>query len=171
MKNKLIPFVVFLFFIFVFFVFFKSLKQTNIYTPNVNLNKNVPEFEMKIFNVNKSFSNNDFKSNQYYLINIWASWCAPCQIEHVYLMELSNIKKLNIIGINYKDIKSNAEKFLDELGNPYNLILKDESGKFSIGWGAYGVPETFVVFDNKIIKKFTGPLNEANVEEIKKILD
>ena len=171
MKNKLIPFVVFLFFIFVFFVFFKSLKQTNIYTPNVNLNKNVPEFEMKIFNVNKSFSNNDFKSNQYYLINIWASWCAPCRIEHVYLMELSNIKKLNIIGINYKDEKSNAEKFLDELGNPYDLILKDKSGKFSIGWGAYGVPETFVVFDNKIIKKFTGPLNEVNVEEIKKILD
>ena len=170
MKNKIVPFLVFFFFIFVFFVFYKSLNKTNIYTPNVNLNKNIPEFEVKIFKSNESFSSKDFMFNEYYLINIWASWCAPCQLEHEYLLELNDINSLKMIGINYKDLKLNAENFLDDLGNPYDLILNDDNGKLSINWGAYGVPETFIVFNNKIIKKYTGPLNEINVQEIRKIL-
>ena len=170
MKNKIVPFLVFFFFIFIFFVFYKSLNQTNIYTPNVNLNKNIPEFEAKIFKSNKSFSSKDFILNEYYLINIWASWCAPCRLEHKYLLELNDINSLKMIGINYKDLKLNAENFLDDLGNPYDLILNDDNGKLSINWGAYGVPETFIVFNNKIVKKYTGPLNEINVQEIRKIL-
>ena len=171
MKNKIVPFLVFFFFIFVFFVFYKSLNQTNIYTPNVNLNKNIPEFEAKIFKSNERFSSKDFILNEYYLINIWASWCAPCQIEHKYLMKLNKIKKLNLIGINYKDSKSNADNFLKNLGNPYDIILIDEDGKLSINWGAYGVPETFLIFNNKIKKKYTGPLDETSVQEIKKIFN
>jgi len=170
MKNKIVPFLVFLFFIFIFFVFYKSLNQTNIYTPNVNLNKNIPEFEAKILKSNESFSNKDFMLNEYYLINIWASWCAPCRLEHKYLLELNDINSLKMIGINYKDLKLNAENFLNDLGNPYDLILSDDNGKLSINWGAYGVPETFIVFNNKIVKKYTGPLNEINVQEIRKIL-
>ena len=170
MKNKIVPFLVFFFFIFIFFVFYKSLNQTNIYTPNVNLNKNIPEFEAKIFKSNESFSSKDFMLNEYYLINIWASWCAPCQLEHKYLLELNDINSLKMIGINYKDLKLNAENFLNDLGNPYDLILSDDDGKLSIIWGAYGVPETFIVFNNKIVKKYTGPLNEINVQEIRKIL-
>ena len=170
MKNKIVPFLVFFFFIFIFFVFYKSLNQTNIYTPNVNLNKNIPEFEVKIFKSNESFSSKDFMLNEYYLINIWASWCAPCRLEHKYLLELNDINSLKMIGINYKDLKLNAENFLDDLGNPYDLILNDDNGKLSINWGAYGVPETFIVFNNKIVKKYTGPLNEINVQEIRKIL-
>ena len=170
MKNKIVPFLVFFFFIFIFFVFYKSLNQTNIYTPNVNLNKNIPEFEEKIFKSNESFSSKDFMLNEYYLINIWASWCAPCRLEHKYLLELNDINSLKMIGINYKDLKLNAENFLNDLGNPYDLILSDDNGKLSINWGAYGVPETFIVFNNKIVKKYTGPLNETNVQEIRKIL-
>ena len=170
MKNKIVPFLVFFLFIFVFFVFYKSLNQTNIYTPNVNLNKNIPEFEAKIFKSNESFSSKDFKLNEYYLINIWASWCAPCRLEHKYLLELNDINSLKMIGINYKDLKLNAENFLNDLGNPYDLILSDDNGKLSINWGAYGVPETFIVFNNKIVKKYTGQLNEINVQEIRKIL-
>ena len=170
MKNKIIPFLVFFFFIFVFFIFYKSLNQTNIYTPNVNLNKNIPEFEAKIFKSNESFSSKDFALNEYYLINIWASWCAPCQLEHKYLLELNDINSLKMIGINYKDLKLNAENFLEDLGNPYDLILNDDKGKLSIIWGAYGVPETFIVFNNKIVKKYIGQLDEINVQEIRKIL-
>ena len=170
MKNKIVPFLVFFFFIFIFFVFYKSLNQTNIYTPNVNLNKNIPEFEAKIFESNESFSSKDFMLNEYYLINIWASWCAPCRLEHKYLLELNDINSLKMIGINYKDLKLNAENFLDDLGNPYDLILNDNNGKLSINWGAYGVPETFIVFNNKIVKKYKGPLNEIIVQEIRKIL-
>ena len=171
MKNKIVPFLVFFFFIFIFFVFYKSLNQTNIYTPNVNLNKKIPEFEAKIFKSNERFSSKDFILNEYYLINIWASWCAPCQIEHKYLMKLNKTKKLNLIGINYKDSKSNADNFLKNLGNPYDIILIDEDGKLSINWGAYGVPETFLILNNKIKKKYTGPLDETSVEEIEKIFN
>ena len=171
MKSKIVPFLVFFFFIFIFFVFYKSLNQKNIYTPSVNLNKNIPEFEAKIFKSNGSFSNKDFILNEYYLINIWASWCAPCRLEHKYLLELNDINSLKMIGINYKDVELNVENFLDDLGNPYDLILNDDNGKLSINWGAYGVPETFIVFNNKIVKKYTGPLNEINVQEIRKILN
>ncbi len=171
MKIKPISLLIFTLVIFVFFIFYKSLDKTNIYSPSVNLNKLIPEFDSKTFYTNTNFSNNDLKKNNYYLINIWASWCAPCQIEHKFLLKLNKIEKLNLIGINYKDLKPNAESFLKDLGNPYDTILIDKEGKLSISWGAYGVPETFLVFNNKIKKKYTGPLDETSFNEIKKILN
>ena len=109
---------------------------------------------------------------KYSLINIWASWCLPCKVEHSYLVNLKEKSKINIIGINYKDNKTNAKKFLQDLGNPYSEILLDTDGTKSIELGAYGVPETFLV-DNKtnmIIKKYIGPLDETKFKEIMKII-
>ena len=77
---------------------------------------------------------------------------------------------MEIIGLNYKDNLKNAEKFLIELGNPYKKILIDRDGTKAIEWGAFGVPETFLVFENKIVKKFIGPLNFKSVEEIIKLM-
>ena len=77
MKIKPISLLIFTLVIFVFFIFYKSLDKTNIYSPSVNLNKLIPEFDSKTFYTNTNFSNNDLKKNNYYLINIWASWCAP----------------------------------------------------------------------------------------------
>ena len=85
-------------------------------------------------------------------------------------MNLGKFDQLEIIGLNYKDNLKNAEKFLNELGNPYENILIDNDGTKAIEWGAIGVPETFLVFQNRIIKKFIGPLNSKSVEEIKKII-
>jgi len=82
-------------------------------------------------------------------------------------MELKNNDRLNIIGMNYKDNKENAKNFLKELGNPYDKIIFDSKGTIAIEWGAYGVPESFLISNNKIIKKYIGPLNKVSFEEIK----
>ena len=86
------------------------------------------------------------------------------------LVGLSKDDKLENIGLNYRDSLKNAEKFLNELGNPYQKILIDKDGTKAIEWGAFGVPETFLVFKNKIVKKFIGPLDIKSVEEIKQII-
>ena len=83
------------------------------------------------------------------------------------MLNLSKNKKVEIIGLNYKDNFNNAEKFIDELGNPYSIILLDRMGTKAIEWGAFGVPETFLIYENKIIKRFIGPLNSKLVDEIK----
>jgi cytochrome c biogenesis protein CcmG/thiol:disulfide interchange protein DsbE len=82
-------------------------------------------------------------------------------------MELKNSDRLKIIGMNYKDHKDNAKNFLEELGNPYEKIIFDSKGINAIEWGAYGVPESFLIHNKKIIKKYIGPLNKASFEEIK----
>lgn len=92
------------------------------------------------------------------LVNVWASWCAPCRQEHPYLMELGKDERISVAGLNYKDKAQNALGFLSELGNPYDAIGIDGSGRAAIDWGVYGVPETFLVGqDGKILYKHVGP--------------
>jgi len=101
------------------------------------------------------------------VLNIWASWCVPCREEHSLLMKLSKNQSIKLIGLNYKDNLNNAQKFIDELGNPYSQILMDKDGTLAIEFGAYGVPETFIIDkDRKILKKFIGPLNKKILKEI-----
>ena len=86
------------------------------------------------------------------------------------MLDLSKNDQIEIFGLNYRDSLHNAEKFLNELGNPYKKILIDKDGTKAIEWGAFGVPETFLVFENKIVKKFIGPLNFKSIEEIEEII-
>jgi cytochrome c biogenesis protein CcmG/thiol:disulfide interchange protein DsbE len=98
------------------------------------------------------------------LVNVWASWCAPCREEHPLLLALSQDKRFSIAGLNYKDAPENARRFLGNLGNPYAAIGVDSAGRTAIDWGVYGVPETFLVGkDGKIAFKHVGPLNEQAV--------
>tara|TARA_B100001121_G_C18365965_1_gene469336 strand:- start:331 stop:591 length:261 start_codon:yes stop_codon:yes gene_type:complete len=85
-------------------------------------------------------------------------------------MNLNLYNKVKIIGMNYKDDLKNANIFLKELGNPYNEIFLDSDGTIAIEWGAYGVPESFLIRNNKIIKKYIGPLNEKLIDEIKLLI-
>ena len=95
----------------------------------------------------------------------------PCRDEHVYLLKLRNTNKVNIIGINYKDKKSNAIKFLSDLGNPYSNILIDQDGTKSIELGVIGVPETYLVNKNKVIvKKYIGPIDNLKFKEILEVI-
>ena len=171
MKNKLIPLSIFLVFIVIFIIFYKGLQNTNIYTPNTKSSFEVPSVSVKLFNSNEIVNTLEiFSSDKFYLLNIWSSWCVPCRQEHSILMELTKNDNLRVIGINYKDTKKNANNFLKELGNPYDNIIFDNKGTNAIEWGAYGVPESFLINNNKIIKKYIGPLNERSMEEIKSFI-
>ena len=171
MKNKIYPLILTSFFVFVFIIFYKGLKNSNLYTPSVEIKNDIPQFSAESLFEKKIFdSENIFDKKKFYLLNIWASWCVPCRDEHPYLKKLKKNKKIEIIGLNYKDDFKNAIKFIDELGNPYSILLLDKDGTKSIEWGAFGVPETFLIYDNQIIKKFIGPLNIKSIKEIERVL-
>ena len=98
------------------------------------------------------------------LVNVWASWCAPCREEHPLLLGLSQDGRFEMAGLNYKDPPENARRFLGSFGNPYRAIGVDSAGRAAIDWGVYGVPETFLVGkDGKILFKHVGPLTEQAV--------
>ena len=171
MKNKLIPLSIFLVFIVIFIIFYRGLQNTNIYTPNAKSSFEVPSVSVRLFNSNEIVNTLEiFSSDKFYLLNIWSSWCVPCRQEHSILMELTKNDNLKVIGINYKDTKKNANNFLKELGNPYDNIIFDNKGTNAIEWGAYGVPESFLINNNKIIKKYIGPLSKVSMQEIKSFI-
>ena len=154
--------------IFIIIIFFLALKEDKRYTlENEIIGKEIDYFEIKYFSNNNIFTKKDLKPNKFYLINIWASWCLPCRKEHPQLMKLTNDEDLKMIGINYKDSKSNANKFLKNLGNPFDISLSDTDGTKTIFLGEFGVPESILLDPNKIIiKKFVGPINNQDVNFI-----
>jgi cytochrome c biogenesis protein CcmG, thiol:disulfide interchange protein DsbE len=114
------------------------------------------------------FGKADLTKGQVTLVNIFASWCAPCHAEHPFLMDLGKDSRFRIIGINQKDQPENARRFLGAKGNPYVAVGVDPNGRASIDWGVYGVPETFIVKgDGTIAYKLVGPLTEANLAGFK----
>ena len=172
MKKNIFYLSILLFFIFIFSIFYIGLDKTNFYKPTEVRNKNLEEFTSTGLFSNKQFNSKDIiENNNFTLINIWASWCIPCRSEHSMLMSLSKKTDLNIIGLNYKDKKNNAVKFLDELGDPFSQNLIDPDGIISISLGAYGVPES-ILLNNKsrVIRKYIGPLTSDNISEIIKII-
>tara|TARA_B100000963_G_scaffold269846_1_gene237997 strand:- start:110 stop:628 length:519 start_codon:yes stop_codon:yes gene_type:complete len=167
MKNKTLPFLLIIVFGIIFSIFYKGLEDSKIYTPDVNVKKKIPVFNTKDFFSGKNLkSSSIFELDKIYLLNIWSSWCVPCRQEHPFLMSLNSDNKVNIVGMNYKDNFKNAENFLNELGNPYEEIFIDLNGTIAIEWGAYGVPESFLIYNNEIIEKYTGPLNQQLIDEI-----
>ena len=171
MKIRLSFIFVLTFLALVILILFKSLFEEKIYVPETTNNK-IENISVKEFYSEDSVEiKNLFDNNKFILINIWASWCVPCRQEHEYLIKLSEENSLKLIGINYKDKKNNAQKFLNELGNPYDVVLKDMDGTDSIFLGAYGVPETFIINNQlEVLKRYIGPINQENVIEIKNLL-
>ena len=104
------------------------------------------------------------------LVNVWASWCVPCHDEAPLLTEMAKDKRLQIVGINYKDVPDNARRFLGRYGNPFSAVGVDSNGRGSIEWGVYGVPETFVVGrDGTIVYKLVGPITPQNLDRVLKV--
>ena len=104
------------------------------------------------------------------IVNVWASWCVPCHDEAPLLTELGKDKRLQLVGINYKDSPDNARRFLGRYGNPFGMVGVDGNGRASIEWGVYGVPETFVVGrEGTIVYKLVGPVTPANFESVLKV--
>ena len=156
--------------VFILGIFYLSLNRNSNYDTKFLVGNKLADIELKGMQSKEFFTKDDFKNNKYTLINFWASWCGPCRAEHPFLMELSRQKNLKILGINFKDKKINASNFLKSLGNPYHYLAKDEQGKQSINFGIYGIPESILIDKEfTIIKKFVGPLNIKDLNEIKTI--
>ena len=139
--------------------------------PSNLLNKNVSIFEAESLFKNKKFNSSKELKNKIVLVNFFATWCKPCRDEHVFIQRFFNEKKLEIIGINYKDNSDKTIEWLKNLGNPYSDVLIDKKGEIAIDWGVYGIPETFIVNSNGIIKfRHVGPITNKIYKKINLII-
>lgn len=126
----------------------------------------VPTLTLTGFGDKAPFTVEDLAGGEVKLVNFWASWCAPCRAEHPHLVALAE-EGIEIFGINYKDEPAKAQKFLDDLGDPYARLAADPSGRTGLDWGLYGVPETYVIDGNGIVvKRFAGPISASILENI-----
>jgi cytochrome c biogenesis protein CcmG/thiol:disulfide interchange protein DsbE len=120
--------------------------------------------------------NSDTFKNNVTLVNVWASWCVPCHDEVPFLEALGKDKRIQLVSINYKDTETDARRFLNRYGNPFSATGRDASGRTSIDWGVYGVPETYLIGpDGRVAYKLVGPITADNLvrtlePEIKKAL-
>ena len=170
--QKTIKIIILFIFLFVIGIFYISLTRDTNYNTSSLINKDTPEFKIISFDESIFYTRDDIKKNNYTLINFWASWYAPCKLEHPILIKLSKTKNLVILGINFKDKESQAKTFLKELGDPYDLLAKDKYGKQSVGFGVYGIPESILINkDLMIIQKFVGPLTFDDYNNIIKIIE
>ena len=143
-------------------LFWKGLSGEPSKIPSALIGKPVPEFALAAvpgINV-PGFTTADLKAGKVTVVNVWASWCAPCRIEHPLLSDLAKRTDITLYGMNYKDAPENAARFLGTLGQPFAAVGMDSDGRTAVDWGVYGVPETFVIDGQGIIRyKHIGPLS------------
>jgi len=134
--------------------------------PSPLVGKSAPAFELpRLQDPDVTFSPEMLKG-EVWLLNIWASWCRGCQVEHPLLNELAKQKLVSIVGLNYKDTNAEAKAWLAKLGNPYRLVVTDQKGLVGFDYGVYGVPETFFIDKKGIIRyKHIGPINYKDLTE------
>ena len=170
-KKSIFSLIILVVLILSFFIFKFALEKERIYSPKITNNKIYTDFEVtNLIEEKKINFDQILLGKNFYLINIWSSWCEPCRDESDKLLELKNDTTIMMIGINYKDKKKNALNFLKLYGDPFDQIFIDKQGTIAINFGAYGVPETFLINeDKKVLKKYIGPLDDEDIYEIKKI--
>jgi cytochrome c biogenesis protein CcmG/thiol:disulfide interchange protein DsbE len=127
--------------------------------PSPLIDKPVPQFSLPTLQrVDQQISDKDFMG-KVTLLNVWASWCSGCRVEHPLLLDIVKNHHVNLVGLDYKDHRRDAMQWLSRHGNPYRVIAFDLDGRVGIDWGVYGVPETFVIDKQGVIRyKHTGPL-------------
>ncbi|UTO28497.1 DsbE family thiol:disulfide interchange protein [Bartonella harrusi] len=154
------PFVFFLLLIMLFFYFTSSKHPNDNFLPlNTLSEKPAPKTNLPLLGKENHLLNSEQFKGRVTLVNFWGSWCLSCRTEHPLLMKIAQDQRFDVIGINYKDSKENAQRFLRNFGNPFKAIGFDTSGYTAINWGVYGPPETFLLNkESLIIAKHVGPL-------------
>jgi cytochrome c biogenesis protein CcmG/thiol:disulfide interchange protein DsbE len=134
--------------------------------PSPLIGKPAPAFALPRLDAPETTIRRDDLLGKVWVLNVWASWCAPCREEHPLVIGFARRSGIPVYGLNYKDQPAAATRWLQQLGNPYAATLVDADGKAGIDWGVYGVPETFVIDKAGIIRlKHIGPLTEEAVRE------
>jgi cytochrome c biogenesis protein CcmG/thiol:disulfide interchange protein DsbE len=134
--------------------------------PSALAGKPVPEFDLPPIEGRADGLSTANLRGQVSIVNVWASWCVPCRIEMPLLVELAARDEVPIYGINYKDQPAAALRFLEETGDPYTRIGADRSGRASLDWGVYGLPETFVIdARGGVAYKHVGPFDRRSLED------
>ncbi|OGT32103.1 MAG: thiol:disulfide interchange protein [Gammaproteobacteria bacterium RBG_16_51_14] len=162
MIRYTLPLVIFIGLVFLF-VF--GLHNDPRLVPSPLIDKPVPAFELPLLHKPELTLRSEDLLGQVTLINVWASWCVSCRAEHPLLVDLAGSSDIKIYGLNYKDERDDALMWLEQLGNPYAESIFDQQGRVGIDFGVYGVPETFVVDRNGIIRyKQIGPITEEDLK-------
>ena len=170
--NRVTHFLPFIFFISLIVLLFSFLDKDEDQLRSVLLDKNFPDFSLPKLESQKIVTGQDF-SELPSLLNVWATWCIACRVEHPFLMQLKEESVVKIYGLNYKDQREKAIKLLDQIGNPYEFSIFDQKGKLALDLGVYGAPETFLVDEKGVIKvRHVGVLTkEVWEKKFKVILD
>jgi len=166
--KRLLPLIIFGLVVIVpsaFVIYRQNIGTLNIRdVPSPLIGKHVPKFSLPLLNGEGRFDDTQF-NGKITLLNIWASWCYVCRLEHAEITRLSQ-QGIRVVGLNYKDEPADAKSWLQQLGNPYEEVIADIDGRVGIDFGVYGAPETFVIDQNGIIRdKRIGEVNERYVEE------
>lgn len=148
-------------------LFYVGLQKDPQLLPSALLDKPAPTFNVaQLHKANETFSPDSMKG-KVWLLNVWASWCAACRSEHPLFMQLSRSGNFPLYGLNYKDQRADAQQWLRQLGDPYVLSAWDVEGNVGIDYGVYGVPETFLIDKEGVIRyKHVGPVSRKDWEEI-----
>ena len=137
-------------------LFTSLIRNNNISQSQADLNIPLPEFSLQTLHSDKKIKNEDLEDP--FILNVWASWCITCRVEHPFLEDIS--KTIPIIGLNYKDEKNNATEWLNKLGDPYIFSLYDYYGELALDLGVTGAPETFLVHKGRIISHHIGEVDQ-----------
>jgi cytochrome c biogenesis protein CcmG/thiol:disulfide interchange protein DsbE len=135
--------------------------------PSALIDKSIPEFDLPLIpGWDVGLASADIKNGGVSIVNVFASWCGPCRVEHPLLMDIAAQDILPIWGLNYKDQPEDSARWLNDLGDPFTQIGSDLSGRVGIDWGVYGVPETFVIdAQGRIVYKHIGVLTRIDWDE------
>lgn len=147
--NKFVPLVLFV--ILVGFLYI-GLDLDPKKLPSPLIGKEFPNLEVEDFDSGTRYYTNDKTQDKISLVNVWASWCVTCRAEHEMLNEIAKTNKVQMIGVNYKDTKNAANRYLDILHNPYDIIIFDPLGSLGLELGVYATPETFIVDQKGLIR-------------------
>lgn len=134
--------------------------------PSPLIDKDAPIFSVDRLPASDGQFDSQSMNGQVWVLNVWASWCGPCIAEHPVLIDLASERTVPIVGLNYKDVPTDALNWLGRLGDPYTHLLGDKAGDVGLDWGVYGVPETFIIDkDGRVRYKHVGPLAPEDLEK------